>query len=77
MRTTLYEPFSTIRRLQDEMNRAFGGGALEVGHSAVTPIRQPFPQLGGVRRRLCRIHPAGVETEGAGALDEGLLHAGA
>ena len=29
MRTTIYEPFSTIRRLQDEMNRAFGGGANE------------------------------------------------
>ncbi len=27
MRTTIYEPFSTIRRLQEEMNRAFGGGA--------------------------------------------------
>ena len=25
MRTTIYEPFTTIRRLQDEMNRAFGG----------------------------------------------------
>ena len=25
MRTTIYEPFSTIRRLQDEMNRAFCG----------------------------------------------------
>ncbi|MEQ8663317.1 MAG: Hsp20/alpha crystallin family protein [Gammaproteobacteria bacterium] len=24
MRTTIYDPFSTIRRLQDEMNRAFG-----------------------------------------------------
>ncbi|MBX9607822.1 MAG: Hsp20/alpha crystallin family protein [Gammaproteobacteria bacterium] len=29
MRTTIYEPFSTIRRLQEEMNRAFGGGASE------------------------------------------------
>ncbi|MGR8919191.1 MAG: Hsp20/alpha crystallin family protein [Gammaproteobacteria bacterium] len=25
MRSHIYEPFSTIRRLQDEMNRAFGG----------------------------------------------------
>ena len=25
MRTTIYEPFATIRHLQDEMNRAFGG----------------------------------------------------
>ena len=24
MRTTIYEPITTIRRLQDEMNRAFG-----------------------------------------------------
>lgn len=26
MRTTIYEPFSTIRRLQEEMNQALGGG---------------------------------------------------
>lgn len=35
MRTTLYEPFSTIRRLQEEMNRAFGGGATEDASTSV------------------------------------------
>lgn len=35
MRTTIYEPFSTIRRLQEEMNRAFGGGATEDASTSV------------------------------------------
>ncbi len=39
MRSTLYEPFVTMRRLQDEMNRAFGNaqsGTEDSSHSAVS-----------------------------------------
>ena len=45
MRTTLYEPFSTIRRLQDEMNRAFGGGALSPDDNSTSVVSHWVPAV--------------------------------
>ena len=45
MRTTLYEPFTTIRRLQDEMNRAFGGGALSADDNSTSAVSHWVPAV--------------------------------
>lgn len=45
MRTTIYEPFSTIRRLQDEMNRAFGGGALNSDDNSTSVVSHWVPAV--------------------------------
>ncbi|MCC6706575.1 MAG: Hsp20/alpha crystallin family protein [Gammaproteobacteria bacterium] len=45
MRTTIYEPFSTIRRLQDEMNRAFGGNALGADDNSTSVVSHWVPAV--------------------------------
>ncbi len=45
MRTTIYEPFSTIRRLQDEMNRAFGGGAVNPDDNSTSAVSHWVPAV--------------------------------
>ena len=45
MRTTIYEPFSTIRRLQDEMNRAFGGGAPSPDDNSTSVVSHWVPAV--------------------------------
>lgn len=45
MRTTIYEPFSTIRRLQDEMNRAFGGGAPSTDDNSTSVVSHWVPAV--------------------------------
>ena len=45
MRTTLYEPFSTIRRLQDEVNRAFGGAVAGADDSSTSAVSHWVPAV--------------------------------
>ena len=45
MRTTIHEPFSTIRRLQDEMNRAFGGAAVNADDNSTSAISHWTPAV--------------------------------
>jgi HSP20 family protein len=45
MRTTIYEPFTTIRRLQDEMNRAFGGAAMAPDDSSTSAVSAWVPAV--------------------------------
>ena len=43
MRNTHYEPFSTIRRLQDEMNRAFGGAVPHADDPSTSAVSHWLP----------------------------------
>lgn len=45
MRTTLHEPFTTIRRLQDEMNRAFGGAAVNSDDNSTSAVSHWVPAV--------------------------------
>ncbi|MBK6658804.1 MAG: Hsp20/alpha crystallin family protein [Proteobacteria bacterium] len=45
MRTTIYEPFSTIRRLQDEMNRAFGGALTNSDDNSTSAVSHWVPAV--------------------------------
>ncbi len=45
MRTTIYEPFSTIRRLQDEMNRAFGGATPDTDDNSTSAVSHWVPAV--------------------------------
>ena len=45
MRTSIYDPYSTIRRLQDEMNRAFGGHASGPDEAEAGSISQWTPAV--------------------------------
>ncbi len=45
MRTTIYEPYSTIRRLQDEMNRAFGGTAPDADDNSTSAVSHWVPAV--------------------------------
>ncbi|MEQ8234091.1 MAG: Hsp20/alpha crystallin family protein [Gammaproteobacteria bacterium] len=45
MRTTVYDPFSTIRRLQDEMNRAFGSALTSNEDSSASAVSHWVPAV--------------------------------
>lgn len=45
MRTTIYEPFTTIRRLQDEMNRAFGSAMTSADDSSASAVSHWIPAV--------------------------------
>ena len=45
MRTTIYEPFSTIRRLQEEMNRAIGGGVVDPDDNSSSAVSHWVPAV--------------------------------
>jgi HSP20 family protein len=45
MRTTIYDPFSTIRRLQDEMNRAFASAATSTDDSSSSAVSHWVPAV--------------------------------
>ena len=45
MRSHLYDPFSTIRRLQDEMNRAFGAGMVPADDATAPSVSHYSPAV--------------------------------
>ena len=45
MRTTIHEPFATIRRLQDEMNRAFGGASVDADDNSTSAVCHWLPAV--------------------------------
>ena len=45
MRTTIYDPLSTIRRLQDEMNRAFGSALTASEDSSSSAVSHWMPAV--------------------------------
>ncbi len=45
MRTTIYDPFSTIRRLQDEMNRAFGSALTSDEDASTSAVSRWVPAV--------------------------------
>ena len=45
MRTALYDPFATIRRLQDDMNRAFGTALVRSDDDTDSPISHWSPAV--------------------------------
>lgn len=45
MRTTIYEPLTTIRRLQDEMNRAFGSVLTDGDDSSSSAVSHWAPAV--------------------------------
>lgn len=45
MRTTIYDPFATIRRLQDEMNRAVGGAITAADDNSTSAVAEWAPTV--------------------------------
>ena len=45
MRTTIYDPFNTIRRLQDEMNRAFGSALTSSDDNSSSAVSHWVPAV--------------------------------
>ena len=45
MRTTICEPFNTIRRLQDEMNRAFGSAMITPDDNSASAVSHWIPAV--------------------------------
>jgi HSP20 family protein len=45
MRTTLYDPFNTLRRLQDEMNRAFGSALTQSDDATAGAVSHWIPAV--------------------------------
>ncbi len=66
MRTTIYEPFSTIRRLQDEMNRAFGSALTTSEDNSSSAVSHWVPAVDvheEADRYLIRADVPGVDPE--------------
>lgn len=45
MRTTVYEPFGSLRRLQDEMNRAFGSALTANDETSASAVSRWIPAV--------------------------------
>lgn len=45
MRTTLYDPFSTLRRLQDDINRAFGSALVNGEDASASAVSHWTPAV--------------------------------
>ena len=45
MRNSIYEPFTTLRRLQDEMNRAFGGALTTADDNSTSAVSHWIPAV--------------------------------
>jgi len=45
MRTTVYDPFNTLRRLQDEMNRAFGSALTQSDDATAGAVSHWVPAV--------------------------------
>ena len=66
MRTTIYEPISTIRRLQEEMNRAFGGVLHSSDDNSASAVSHWVPAVDiheEADRYVIRADVPGVEPE--------------
>jgi HSP20 family protein len=77
MRTTIYEPFATIRRLQDEMNRAFGGALQSSDDNSSSAVSHWIPAVDVHEETGCyriKADVPGVEPEAIDVtLENGVL----
>ena len=60
MRTNIYDPFSTIRRLQDEMNRAFGGAATGGDDASTSAVSHWVPAVDIHEEQSCYVISADI-----------------
>ena len=66
MRTTIYDPFNTLRRLQDDMNRAFGSALNSPDDSTSSSVSHWVPAVDvheEAERYVIRADVPGVEPD--------------